>query len=61
MNERVYVFPSIFPTPETERENKIICIAGIGNRKGFGCLVSNRICSSDLAFEANQCFPLLYL
>ncbi len=57
MNECVYVFPSIFPTPETERENKIICVAGVGNRKGFGCLVSNRICSLDLAFEANQCFP----
>ncbi len=24
MNERVYVFPSIFPTPETERENRVI-------------------------------------
>ncbi len=57
LNQRTYVFPSIFPTPETERENKIICVAGIGNRKAFGCLVSNRICSSDLAFEANQCFP----
>ena len=57
MNERVYVLPSIFPTPDTENENKIICVAGIGNRKGFGCLVTNRICSLDLAFEKNQCFP----
>ena len=57
MNERVYVFPSIFPTPDTENENKIMCVAGIGNRKGFGCLVINRICSLDLAFEKNQCFP----
>ena len=57
MNERVYVFPSIFPTPDTENENKTICVAGIGNRKGFGCLVTNRICSLDLAFEKNQCFP----
>ena len=57
MNERVYVFPSIFPTPETETENRVICVAGIGDRKGFGCLITNRIPSLDLAFEKNQCFP----
>ena len=57
MNERVYVFPSIFPTPETETENRVICVAGIGDRKGFGCLMTNRIPSLDLAFEKNQCFP----
>lgn len=57
MNERVYVFPSIFPTPTTENENRVICVAGIGDRKGFGCLISNLIPSLDLAFEKNQCFP----
>lgn len=60
MNERVYVFPSILPTLHTENENKVICVAGIGNRKGFGCLVTNRICSLDLAFEKNQCFPFYF-
>ena len=57
MNERVHVFPSIFPIPDTEEENRVVCVAGIGNRKGFGCLIANRICSLDLAFEKNQCFP----
>ena len=57
MNERVHVFPSIFPIPDTEAENRVVCVAGIGNRKGFGCLIANRICSLDLAFEKNQCFP----
>ncbi|EIJ41819.1 putative helicase [Beggiatoa alba B18LD] len=55
-NERVYQFPSIFPTPETEKENKVICIAGVGNRKGFGCLITNHIPALDLAFEKTQCF-----
>ena len=57
MTERVYVFPSIFPTPETEAENRVICVAGIGDRKGFGCLATNTIPSIDLAFEKTQCFP----
>ena len=57
INDRVLVFPSIFPTPETETENRVICVAGIGDRKGFGCLMTNRIPSLDLAFEKNQCFP----
>ncbi len=55
--ERVYVFPSIFPALETERENRVICVAGIGDRKGFGCLITNMIPSIDLAFEKTQCFP----
>ena len=57
MNEAVYVFPSIFPTTETEKENRILCVAGIGDRKGFGCLTTNRIPALDLAFEKAQCFP----
>ena len=43
INDRVLVFPSIFPTPETEAENRVICVAGIGDRKDFGCLITNRI------------------
>jgi len=51
-------FPKIFPTPTTSNENRVICIAGVGDRKGFGCLISNLIPSRDLAFEKAQCFPL---
>ena len=57
ITERVYVFPSIFPVLETETENRVICVAGIGDRKGFGCLIANMIPSIDLAFEKTQCFP----
>ena len=57
MSDVVYVFPSIFPTPETETENRVICVAGIGDRKGFGCLTANIIPNIDLAFEKTQCFP----
>ena len=57
MNDVVSVFPSIFPTSETETENRVICAAGIGDRKGFGCLAVNRITAFDLAFEKALCFP----
>ena len=57
MTDRASVFPSIFPTPQTEMENQVICVAGIGDRKGFGCLIANRISSLDLAFEKIRCFP----
>ena len=57
MNERVYVFPSIYPTLETEKENRVICVAGVGDRKGFGCLTTDMIPALDLAFEKAQCFP----
>ncbi len=55
--DRVLVFPSIFPTPETETNNRVICVAGVGDRKGFGCFITNGIPAFDLAFEKAQCFP----
>ena len=57
MTDQVLRFPSIFPTPESEIENRVICVAGIGDRKGFGCLATNAIPNIDLAFEKSQCFP----
>ena len=57
MNNSVYLFHRIFPTRKTEIENRIICVAGIGGRKGFGCLATNMIPALDLAFEKAQCFP----
>ena len=56
-NERRYQQYRIFPTPDTEAENRMICVAGIGDRKGFGALTTNRISIFDLAFEKTQCFP----
>jgi predicted helicase len=46
-----------FPTPDTEAENIAICVAGRGDRKGFGCLATNLIPGFDLAFEKAQAFP----
>ena len=57
MNNSVYLFHQIFPTPKTETENQGICVAGLGDRKGFGCLVTDLIPALDLAFEKIQCFP----
>ncbi len=57
MTHRQGMFPQIFPTPFTETENTVICVAGLGDRKGFGCLATNIIPNLDLAFEKTQCFP----
>ena len=57
MNNSVYLFHGIFPTRNTETENQVICVAGVGDRKGFGCLTTNMIPALDLAFEKAQCFP----
>ncbi len=59
MNERVYVFPSIFPTPETEKENRVIIVSDHGFRADFSTLMTNLI--PDLhtlaARDSFQCFP----
>lgn len=57
LNEEVYGLLKIFPTWIADDENRIICLAGLGDRKGFGSLVSAHIPSLDLAFEKAQCFP----
>src|SRR5262249_9015354 len=43
LNARVYSMPSLFPTPEAEQENCVICVPGGGNRQFFGCLITNLI------------------
>ena len=54
MNQRVYVFPSIFPTPETE--NRVICVSGRGFNKPFQTLIASLIPCFDI-LEKTQCFP----
>ena len=56
MNERVYAFPSIFPIPETEQENRVICVSGIGSNKPFQTLMASMIPCLDI-LEKTQCFP----
>ena len=55
MNQRVYVFPSIFPIPATEKENRVICVNGIGSNKPFQTLMVKVIPSLDI-LEKTQCF-----
>ena len=60
MNQRVYVFPSIFPIPDTETENRVICVSGIGSNKPFQTLMASMIPCLDI-LEKNPMFPLLHL
>ena len=56
MNDVVSVFPSIFPTPETETENWVICLTAVGNKKPFHCLMVQQIADLHLTGDS-QCFP----
>ncbi len=56
MNDVVYVFPSIFPTAQTEEENRVICVSGVGSNKPFQTLMTAMIPNTAL-LEITQCFP----
>jgi predicted helicase len=49
-------FPSIFPSSAQEKENRIICVSGIGSTKPFQALLTCKIPSLDF-LEKTQCFP----
>ncbi len=56
--ERVYVFPSIFPTVETEPENRVITVPSVGGRTDYWCFCTDIIPSLSLtSLDATQCFP----
>ena len=55
LNDVVYMFPSIFPTPETEVENRVICV-NIGNQKVFSCLITGCI-PEHVLIGGSQYFP----
>ena len=56
LNQRVFMFPSIFPTPEKEKENRAICVSGLGSNKPFQTLMTSMIPESQM-IEKTQCFP----
>ena len=56
VNDRVGEFPSIFPVSETEVENRVICVSGIGSNKPFQSLMVNVIPNLHLTGDS-QCFP----
>ena len=55
-NEERYQQFRIFPTPETELENRAICLTAVGNKKPFHCLTTNRLTDLHLTGDS-QCFP----
>ena len=56
MNQRTYVFPSIFPTPETELENHVICVSPPGTKSSFHALMVDVIPDFHITGDS-QCFP----
>ena len=56
MAERVYVFPFIFPTAETENENRVIC-GDIYGRKGFTVLMSQFVPDVNFYSDPQYSFP----
>ncbi len=56
INDVVYVFPSILPTPETETENRVICLTTLGSKKSFHCLMTQQLPDVHLTGDS-QCFP----
>nr|WP_293092701.1 type ISP restriction/modification enzyme [Okeania sp. SIO2F4] len=56
LNNRRYQFPYIFPTPDTEKENRVICLSGVGSSKPFHSLMTSQIPCLDI-LEKTQCFP----
>ena len=58
MNDEVSRFPSIFPTPETESENRVICVPSKGGRTDFWCYLANVIPNLTItSIDGTQCFP----
>jgi predicted helicase len=55
-NERVYVFPSIFPIPKMETENQVICVNGIGSHRTPETLMVSKIVDLGI-LDKTQCFP----
>ena len=55
MNQRTYVFPSIFPIPETELDNRVIWIK-VGQEWPMFALMVDQI-PDNLPQGGSQCFP----
>ena len=59
MNDRVLVFPFIFPTPEAETENRVICLTDKGSEKPFMVLMGDQLTDLHVVGPGcgAQCFP----
>jgi len=57
LNEMMYQIPKLFP--ESNLNNLVICVSGVGASKDFSCLITD--CIPDLQVNFNgQCFPLYW-
>ena len=56
-NDMVYQIPRLFPTPQSK--NLVICVPGVGTKKGFMPFIVDTIPDVQLQFNG-QCFPLYY-
>ena len=59
LNQRVFVFPRIFPTVDTEMENQVICVSR-SREKPFTCLITDCISEHVMTGgfgSAGQYFP----
>ena len=58
LNHRMSMFPITFPTADTEKENRIICVPSAGGRTDFWCYLANVITDLTItSIDVNQCFP----
>ncbi len=56
MNNEVAYFPTIFPTPETEKANRVICVRPPGAKSSFHTLMVDVIPDLHITGDS-QCFP----
>lgn len=59
INEEIRLFPKIFPTNDSEKENYLICLTGIGSEQNFTSYMSRFIVNQSFlgGGTALQCFP----
>ena len=59
MNDRVLLFPTIFPTPKAGTENRVICLTDKGSEKPFMVLMSHQLTDLHVVSPGcgAQCFP----
>ena len=59
INDRVLLFPAIFPTPEKEAENRVICLTDKGSEKPFMIFMSHQLTDLHVVGPGcgTQCFP----
>ena len=56
LNDFVGGCPAIFPTPDTETDNRVICVSAVGASKPFQALMADVIPNNGL-HQISQCFP----